>query len=83
MSLVSVSVSYLLVLNMFIRFSANMELMLSAFSLACKVPAIVCLQITCNRLPANYLHSPVCKVPASICICQSASYLQLQAIAGV
>ena len=57
-----------------ISFSANVELMLSAFSLACKLPAIACLQMTCNRLPANYLHSLVCKVPASIWICK---YLQL------
>ena len=51
-----------------------MELRLFAFSLACKLPAIACLQ--------KYLHSPVCKVPASIWICKylqlTCSYRQLQ-----
>ncbi len=47
--------SYLLVLNTFIRFSANMELMLSACSLACKLTAIADLQITCNCWSAKYL----------------------------
>ncbi len=65
---------YLLIFSLMIHISANVELMLSAFSLACKLPAIACLQMTCNRLPANYLHSLVCKVPASIWICK---YLQL------
>jgi hypothetical protein len=82
-SVLLVSTSYLLVLNLLIGISANMELMLSAFSLACKLPAIACLQVTCNHLRANYLQLSAMAGLQSTCHCQSASYLQLPAIAGL
>jgi len=74
-----VSMSHWLVLILLFVFLANMELMLSAFSLACKLPAIACLQNTCTRRSAKYLQvygsASTCNSPAVTGNCRCVSYL--------